>query len=48
MLLKVPEEKIVYSKEPENSMEFPFEYTEEEIGGFSSVHIYIARKLTNP
>lgn len=27
--------------------EFPFEYTEEEIGGFGSVHLYIARKLTN-
>ncbi|MCP4370995.1 MAG: methyltransferase domain-containing protein [Deltaproteobacteria bacterium] len=24
--------------------EFPFEYTEEEIGGFGSVHFYIARK----
>jgi len=27
--------------------EFPFEYTEEEIGGFGSVHLYIARKRTN-
>ena len=27
--------------------EFPFEYTEEEIGGFGSVHLYVARKLTN-
>ena len=27
--------------------EFRFEYTEEEIGGFGSVHLYIARKLTN-
>lgn len=27
--------------------EFPFEYTKEEIGGFGSVHLYIARKLTN-
>ncbi len=27
--------------------EFPFEYTEEEIGGFGSVHLYMARKLTN-
>ena len=26
--------------------EFPFEYTEEEIGGFGSVHLYIARKRT--
>jgi ubiquinone/menaquinone biosynthesis C-methylase UbiE len=26
---------------------FPFEYTEEEIGGFGSVHLYVARKLTN-
>lgn len=26
---------------------FPFEYTEEEIGGFGSVHLYIARKRTN-
>jgi ubiquinone/menaquinone biosynthesis C-methylase UbiE len=25
---------------------FPFEYTEEEIGGFGSVHLYVARKLT--
>lgn len=25
---------------------FPFEYTEEEIGGFGSVHLYIARKRT--
>ena len=25
---------------------FPFEYTEEEIGGFGSVHFYIARKRT--
>ena len=24
---------------------FPFEYTEEEIGGFGSVHLYVARKL---
>ena len=27
--------------------DFPFEYTEEEIGGFGSVHFYIAKKLTN-
>ncbi len=27
--------------------EFPFEYTEEEIGGFGSVHLYMARKLAN-
>ena len=27
--------------------EFSFEYTEEEIGGFGSVHLYVARKLTN-
>ena len=27
--------------------EFPFEYTEEEIGGFGSVHLYIARKLAS-
>ena len=27
--------------------EFSFEYTEEEIGGFGSVHLYIARKRTN-
>jgi len=27
--------------------EFPFEYTEEEIGGFGSVHLYRARKLAN-
>jgi len=27
--------------------EFPFEYTEEEIGGFGSVHLYVARKRTN-
>ncbi len=27
--------------------EFPFEYTEEEIGGFGSVHLYIAKKRTN-
>ncbi len=26
--------------------EFSFEYTEEEIGGFGSVHLYIARKRT--
>ena len=26
---------------------FPFAYTEEEIGGFGSVHLYIARKRTN-
>lgn len=26
--------------------EFPFEYTEEEIGGFGSVHLYVARKRT--
>ncbi len=26
--------------------DFHFEYTEEEIGGFSSIHLYIARKLT--
>ena len=26
---------------------FPFEYTEEEIGGFGSVHLYIASKRTN-
>ncbi len=26
--------------------EFPFEYSEEEIGGFGSVHFYKARKLT--
>jgi len=26
---------------------FPFEYTEEEIGGFGSIHLYKARKLTN-
>ncbi|MFQ5571141.1 MAG: class I SAM-dependent methyltransferase, partial [Rhodothermales bacterium] len=27
--------------------EFPFEYTEEEIGGFGSVHLYCARKLSH-
>jgi ubiquinone/menaquinone biosynthesis C-methylase UbiE len=27
--------------------EFPIEYTEEEIGGFGSVHLYMARKLTS-
>lgn len=27
--------------------EFSFEYTEREIGGFGSVHLYIARKMTN-
>jgi ubiquinone/menaquinone biosynthesis C-methylase UbiE len=27
--------------------DFPFEYTEDEIGGFGSVHLYKARKLTN-
>ena len=27
--------------------EFPFEYTEEEIGGFGSVHLYTAKKRTN-
>ncbi len=26
--------------------EFPLEYTEEEIGGFGSVHLYVARKRT--
>ncbi len=26
--------------------DFPFEYTEKEIGGFGSVHLYIAKKLT--
>ncbi len=26
---------------------FPFEYTEDEIGGFGSVHLYKARKLKN-
>ena len=26
---------------------FSFEYTEKEIGGFGSVHLYIAKKLTN-
>ncbi len=26
--------------------DFHFEYTEEEIGGFSSIHLYIARKVT--
>ena len=26
---------------------FSFEYTEEEIGGLGSVHLYIARKRTN-
>jgi ubiquinone/menaquinone biosynthesis C-methylase UbiE len=26
---------------------FPFEHTEEEIGGFGSVHLYLAKKLTN-
>ena len=26
--------------------DFHFEYTEEEIGGFGSIHLYIARKLT--
>ncbi len=25
--------------------EFPFEYTEEEIGGFGSVHLYVAEKI---
>ncbi len=29
------------------NLNFPFEYSEEEIGGFGSVHLYIARKLTN-
>ena len=28
--------------------EFPFEYIEEEIGGFGSVHLYIARKSLTP
>lgn len=32
---------------PKIIQEFPFEYTEEEIGGFGSVHLYIARKLTS-
>jgi len=27
--------------------DFPFEYTEDEIGGFGSIHLYKARKLTN-
>ena len=27
--------------------EFPFEYSKEEIGGFGSVHFYIAKKLTS-
>ena len=26
---------------------FSFEYTEEEIGGFGSIHLYVARKRTN-
>ena len=26
--------------------EFSFEYTEQEIGGFGSVHLYVARKRT--
>ena len=28
--------------------EFPFEYTEKEIGGFGSVHFYMSKKLKNP
>lgn len=27
--------------------EFPFEHTEKEIGGFGSVYLYVARKVTN-
>lgn len=27
--------------------DFPFEYTEDEIGGFGSIHLYKARKLTD-
>jgi ubiquinone/menaquinone biosynthesis C-methylase UbiE len=32
---------------PKIIQEFPLEYTEKEIGGFGSVHLYIAKKLTN-
>ncbi|MBT3349879.1 MAG: class I SAM-dependent methyltransferase [Nitrospinaceae bacterium] len=32
---------------PKILQEFPFEYTEEEIGGFGSVHLYVARKLAS-
>jgi hypothetical protein len=32
---------------PKILQEFHFEYSEEEIGGFGSVHLYIAKKPTS-
>jgi len=31
---------------PKILQDFHFEFTEKEIGGFGSVHLYVARKLT--